>query len=369
MKKHALALVFGLALAGACVAAPVKIGAVYANSGFLQALGESSWRGTQAAAALAKRGGQDVEDIYLPYDSTPASAAQAVRGALEKNPDIAAFVGIVDTDAALTAGRVAAAAGKVFVTSGATSPLLPRQLGPRFFMACFGDNVQAAAAAEWLRNAKKASRVAVIYNRSKAYPRLLQGYFADAFRHAGGKVDETISYGDGEPAGLPRDLQMCDAVFIAAESAAGASKVISKLRAVGFKGPIVGGDSYDDPEFWSEEPLAENVYFTTHAYPAKGSGAASAAILSDFRGACRGGTPDAFSGLGFDALRLVLAAAPGKGGDLAQRLQKGAPLAGVTGSIAYQGGSRVPSKPVALIAAEHPRQMILQLTPAYVPAP
>jgi ABC-type branched-subunit amino acid transport system substrate-binding protein len=333
MKKHALALVFVLALAGACVAAPVKIGAVYANSGFLKALGESSWRGTQAAAALAKRSGQDVEVIYLPYDSTPASAAQAVRGALEKNPDIAAFVGIVDTDAALTAGRV------------------------------------AAAAAEWLRNAKKASRVVVIYNRSKAYPRLLQGYFADAFRHAGGKVDETISYGDGEPAGLPRDLQVCDAVFVAAESAAGASKVISKLRSVGFKGPIVGGDSYDDPEFWSGEPLAENVYFTTHAYPAKGSGAASAAMLSDFRVACHGGTPDAFSGLGFDALRLVLAAEPGKGGDLAKRLQKGAPLAGVTGSIAYPGNSRIPSKPVALIAAEHPRQMLLQLTPAYVPAP
>jgi len=365
MKKHTLALVFGFALAGACVAAPVKIGAVYANSGFLKALGESSWRGTQAAAALAKRGGQDVEVIYLPYDSTPAMAAEVVRGALAKNPDLAAFVGIVDTDAALAAGRVAVGAGKVFVTSGATSPLLPRQLGPRFFLACFGDNVQAAAAAEWLRSVKKASRVAVIYNQSKAYPRLLQRYFADAFRHAGGKVDETIPYGDGEPAGLPHNLHACDAVFVAAESAAGASKVISKLRAVGFKGPIVGGDSYDDPEFWSGEPLAENVYFTTHAYPAKG---VTATLLAGFRAAYRG-TPDAFGGLGFDALRLVLAAEPGQGGDLAKRLLNGAPLPGVTGSIAYEGGSRVPSKPVAVVAAEHPRQIMLQLTPAYVPAP
>jgi branched-chain amino acid transport system substrate-binding protein len=368
MKKYTLALVLGFALAGTCVAAPLKIGAVYASSGFLKVLSDSSWRGTQAAAALAKRSGQDVEVIYLPFDSTPAMAAQVVREALVNHPDIAAFVGIVDTDPALAAGRVATDAGKVFVTSGATSPLLPRQLGPRFFLACFGDNVQAAAAAEWLRGEKKAARVAVIYNRSKSYTRLLQRYFADAFRHAGGEVNETISYGNGEPAGLPRELRACDAVFVAAESAVGAGKVISKLRAAGFKGPIVGGDSYDDPDFWSGETLAENVYFTTHVYPAKSPGAASAAVLSAFRAAYRG-TPDAFGGLGFDALRLVLAAEPGKGGDLAKRLQNGAPLSGVTGSIAYQGGSRIPSKPVALVAAEHPRQMMMQLTPAYVPAP
>ena len=346
-------------------AAPVKIGAVYANSGFLKPLDDASWRGTQAAAAVANRSGQPVELIHAPYDSTPASAAQAVKSVLRNHPDVAGFVGVSDTGVALAAGRVAVKAGKVFITSGATSPLLPRQIGPRFFLACFGDNVQAAAAAQWLRGTKKASKVAVIYNSAQNYTRLLQRYFADAFEKAGGTVLESLSYRGDEPVGLPRDLGSCQAIYLAAESAEEAGHVIAKMRAAGFKGPIVGGDGYDDPSYWTGEPLAENVYFTTHAYPAQG---APPAVLSSFRSFCRG-TPDAFGGLGFDALRVFLAADPAQGGDLAGRLQKIAPVAGVTGQIAYARGNRVPSKPVALISAERPGQALTQITPSYVPAP
>ena len=357
-------LVFAL-VSGLASAAPVKIGAVYANAGFLKPLDDASWRGTQAAAAVANRSGQEVELIYAPYDSTAGSAAHAVKSVLQNHPDVAGFVGISDTGVALAAGREAVKAGKVFVTSGATSPLLQRQLGPRFFLACFGDNVQAAAAAQWLRGAKNISKVVVIYNSAQNYTRLLQRYFSDAFEKAGGVVEETMSYRGGEPVGLPRDLGSCQAIFLAAESAKEAGRVIAKMRAAGFKGPIVGGDGYDNPSYWTGEPLAEDVYFTTHAYPAQG---APPAALSAFRSAYRG-TPDDFGGLGFDALRVLLAANPAQGGDLAKRLQTGAPVAGVTGPISYQGGNRVPSKPVSLVAAERPRQTLIQITPSYVPAP
>lgn len=349
-------------------AAPVKIGALYANSGFLKPLDDASWRGTQAAAVVANRTGRAVELIYAPYDSTPASAVQAVRGVLQKNPDVVAFVGVSDTGVALAAGREVVRAGKVFVTSGATSPLLPRQIGPRFFLACFGDNVQAAAAAQWLRGAKKISRTVVVWNSAQNYTRLLQRYFTEAFEKAGGRVTETVSYRGNEPVGLPRDLGSCEAIFLAAETAQEAGRIIAKLRAAGFKGPIVGGDGYDDPSYWTGEPLAENVYFTTHAYPASGPGAAGPAELSAFRAAYRG-TPDAFGGLGFDALRVLLAAGAAQGGDLAKRVANIAPVAGVTGPISYAGGSRVPAKPVALVAAEHPRQTLSQIVPTYVPAP
>jgi branched-chain amino acid transport system substrate-binding protein len=366
--RTALLLLVLAFMGGFASAAPVKIGAVYANSGFLKPLDDASWRGTQAAAAVANRSGQPVELIYAPYDSTPASAAQAVRNVLQKHPDVAGFVGISDTGVALSAGREAVRAGKVFVTSGATSPLLPRQLGPRFFLACFGDNAQAAAAAEWLRAAKKVSGAVVIYNSAQNYTRLLQRYFRDAFEKNGGKVVEIMSYRGNEPVGLPRDLGSCEAIFLAAESAKEAGRIIAKLRAAGFKGPVVGGDGFDDPSYWSGDPLAEDVFFTTHAFPARGAGAAGPSELAAFRGAFRG-TPDAFGGLGFDAVRVLLAADPAKGGDLANRLPKIAPVAGVTGPIAYKSGSRVPAKPVALIAADRSSQMLSQITPAYVPAP
>ena len=36
-----------------------------------------------------------------------------------------------------------------FVVVGATSPKIPSQVGDMMFLACFGDNVQAAVGAEY----------------------------------------------------------------------------------------------------------------------------------------------------------------------------------------------------------------------------
>lgn len=374
MKTPAITLVIAALLSVAASAAPVRIGAVYANSGAFTPLDEPSWRGAQAAAAFANRAagasGQRVELVRVPYDSTPESAAQGVRAALAKDPSITAFVGASDSGVALAAGREARRAGKVFVTSGATSPLLPAQVGSGFFLACFGDNVQAAAAAEWLLGAKKARKVCVVYDTSKIYTRLLRRYFEEAFKNGGGAVAESVAYRAGEPTGLPARLGECNAVFLASVTAADAVNVIRKLRAAGFNGPIVGGDGFDASGVWEGEPLAENVYYTTHAFPAKGRGAAGAATLAGLRGNYPGGAPNAFGGLGFDATRVLLAAMNGAADkNLASRIQNGAPLAGVTGPIAYTNGRRVPSKPVAIIDAGRSRQTLAQITPGYVPRP
>lgn len=244
--------------------------------------------------------------------------------------------------------------------------MLPSQLGGRFFLACFGDNAQAAAAAEWLR-AKGAKKVAVLYDKEKIYTRLLQRYFTEAFEAAGGTVSDKVAYRAGEAVGIPADLSSCDAVFVSAESADAASKIIAKLRESGFKGPVVGGDGYDDPSFWTGNDLAENVFYTTHAYPARGPGAAHAATLANFRANYRGGTPDAFSGLGFDAARVVMDGLARGEKDLARQIRAGTEVAGVTGPINYRGHGRVPSKPVAIIDAQRPRSVLRQITPTRIP--
>lgn len=367
------ALLSAIVLSTTAFAAPVKIGAVYCNAGPQESLDEPSWRGAQAAVALRNKSGglqgAPVQLIRVAADSTPESVAGAVRAALARDPDIAAFVGLSDTGLALAAGREAKRAGKVFVTSGATSPLLPSQIGSQFFLACFGDNVQAAAAAEWLRTDRGANKVCLLYDNDRIYTRLLQRYFSDAFQAAGGRISERLGFRTGEAVGLPRDLSSCDAIFVAAGSPAEAARVVGKLRSAGFGGVIVGGDGFDGPDAWAGNPDAKNVFFTTHAFPARGDGAAGADTLSAFRSAYSGGSPDAFSGLGFDAVRLLMRALEGGGADLARRIQKGASLAGVTGPILYRGSSRVPVKPVAIIAADSPRTTVKQVSPSRVPAP
>lgn len=366
MKALLLLLVLGWVVTAA--AAPLKIGAVYCDRGVQKALDEPSWRGAQAAVALRNKAGgingSPVELIRIPADSTPESVAAAVRSALQVHPDMAALVGLSDSDLALAAGREARKAGKVFVTSGATSPLLPKQLGRGFFLACFGDNVQATAAAEWLR-AEGARRVAVLYNSDLIYTRLLRRYFVQSFEEVGGLVTAQVAYRPGEALSLPEGLASEDAVFVSAESAVEAARVIARLRAAGFKGAIVGGDGYDNPGFWEGNPLAQDVYFTTHAFPARGAGAADAATLSAFRGSYRG-KPDAFSGLGFDAMRVVMDGLVRDGKDLAGVISGQPAVAGVTGEIKYTKRNRVPFKPVALIDARRPREIMQQVMPTRV---
>jgi hypothetical protein len=90
-------------------------------------------------------------------------------------------------------------------------------------------------------------------------------------------------------------------------------------------------------------------------------------MLSAFRANYRSGTPDAFGGLGFDAARVVLDGLARGGNDLAREIQIRTDVAGVTGAIKYSRGRRIPAKPVAIIDAQRPRQVLLQITPSRVP--
>jgi hypothetical protein len=130
-----------------------------------------------------------------------------------------------------------------------------------------------------------------------------------------------------------------------------------------------GGDSYDNASAWCGNALARDVFFTTHGFPATEPGAARPAMLSDFRRALRGGVSGAFSGLGFDATRSLIAALPATHGKLTDRVQNGPALAGVTGRIAYPPGSWVPAKVVALHEASRPDRPMRQLASATVLPP
>ena len=53
-------------------------------------------------------------------------------------------IGFSDTNSVLAVGPIFQKAGLPFITVGATSPKIPDQIGDMVYLACFGDNVQAA---------------------------------------------------------------------------------------------------------------------------------------------------------------------------------------------------------------------------------
>ena len=359
--------------------AEIRLGAVYSTSGDLAPLGVPSLEGAKTAIKqINASGGIGGEKIVLTILPTPSSAYVAgknIRLAVAKDPSIDAFFGLSDTDLAKAAGQAACSAGKVFVTSGATSPRLPAESGPRVFLACFGDNAQAAVAAEWLAKTKGAKKVALLYDNSKTYTKLLHVYFSQAFRHHGGEIIGILPFMGGTEPKIPAYLLKADAVYLASETALHAKPIIKSLRDAGFKGPIVGGDGYDAPYAWANSPLAQDVWFTTHAFPAHTLGSASPTTTAAFSTAYASATgipSNAFAGLGRDTavlLATVVHQSHIEKKPLVTVLNSTTGFPGVTGCISYKDGSRVPVKPVALVSARNSQAQPLQLIPSWVPKP
>lgn len=379
MKASPLAL--SLILTAACclptLKAEIRLGAVYSTSGELAPLGVPSLEGAKIAVKqINAAGGIGGEKVLLTELPTPSSARVAggeIRRAVAKDPSIDAFFGLTDTDLARAAGSAACSKGKVFVTSGATSPRLPAQSGPRVYLACFGDNAQAAVAAEWLLKSRGAKTAALLYDNSKTYTKLLHTYFDEAFTHQGGKIIATLPFAGGTVPKIPSWALKADAVYLASETALEAKPVIQRLRDAGFRGPIVGGDGYDAPGAWGNTPLAGDVWYTTHAFPAHTKGSASAANTASFATAYAaetGKSANAFAGLGRDTALLLATAvhkAHAEGKPLVSVLNSTRGFPGLTGAISYNDGSRVPVKPVALVSARNPQAQPVQIIPSWVP--
>lgn len=358
--------------------APVEIAAIYNQTGGQAQLDLASLDGARLAVAEANRDGgvlgRPVALITGDGGSDPARVAASAEAVIAAHPRVAAFMGLSDTDQVLAAAPVAAKAGRVFLTSGATSPKLPAAVPGYLFLACFGDNVQAAAAAEWAYGDREARKVAILANGSMSYTRLLRDYFVTRFTELGGRVVSEETYGPGGLEAAVQRLKRADIVFapVAPEEVIDA---VRALRRAGYRGPVLGGDGYDLGAAWGQGSDLGGIYFTTHAYLGPDNrDPLVQAFRANYALAYPGADPDAFSALGYDAARLLIAAVGSAGTDdpakLAAALAKTRDFAGVSGTITYADGSRIPSKSVSIIGVDGGRQSFLrQLTPERVPAP
>ena len=268
---------------------PIHIGAIYNLAGSQAPLDGPSLDGARLAVdrinasggllgrrvELLERDGQSVPALVR-YDAANLAALK-----------VTAMIGLSDTDQVLAAAPVAAHAGIPFVTSGATSPLLPEQVPDWLFLACFGDNVQAAAGAQYAVDWLGARTVAILFDKDMDYTRLLQRYFGQSFRAQGGR-SSCASVSTPESATSPscwhrpaeRHRQAkprtddeaatvappkAQLLFVAA-GPDDAGPLVRKLRAAGYRQPIMGGDSYDNPALIeAARKTGGGVYFTTHA--------------------------------------------------------------------------------------------------------
>lgn len=358
---------------------PVVMGAIYNLSGSQADLDVPSSRGARMAIEDANREGgvlgRPLRLVLENGESKPAVVEKKTSDMLNRFPTMSAMMGLSDTDMVLAAAPVAAANQRLFLTSGATSPRLPTQIPKYLFLSCFGDNVQAAAGAEWAYRDLGAHTVSILFNTDKSYTRLLQGYFQTSFKQLGGKVLSVKGYKPDDLIQAIQSLRKADFIFLSAADPSEALKLVRLLRKAGFSIPILGGDGFDSEDVWQKPPDINDVFFTTHVYLGpENDDPKVVAFRKAYSETYQGNIPDAFAALGYDTVRLLIMAISEAGSpDPAKVLDALAGIRefeGVTGTMGYTPDNRIPRKSVTILQIEGgKRKLVRQLLPERVPPP
>ena len=361
-----------LALSGAehgasAASDPIRVGAVFSESGSLRSIGSPGLAGMRLAAAEIDADGgvlgRPLQLVAADSRSKPAAVARAVRRLIE-GERVVALGGLNDSTLALAAGPVAQRAGIPFVTSGATLPSLPRRIGDGFFMAAYGDDAQAHAVADLARSDLHARSAFLVVDRGSDFTHALARYFRQRFVARGGAVVGRVLYAPGERnfgsaiarirAARPRP----DVLFFSSLPSE-AGRLVRQARAAGLTQPILSGDGFDTPLLGREAgALADDVYYSTHV--ALGSRAPRVRrFVAAYRRRYGRAPTNAFAALGYDTLRLIADAIRRAGSTDPAAIRKNLAatrgFAMVTGTISYAPGRRTATKPITIIRVQNGR--------------
>lgn len=339
----------------------VLIGCPYNLTGGLASIDNPAKDGSMLAAKLLNAGngilGRPVR-LVVEDGKTDLTANSNITKKMIEEDKVVALVGLTDTDYMKAAGTVAQAAKIPFVDVGGTAPIIAA-IGDYIYMVPFGDNVQAAAGAEFAHS-KGWKTTALLFDKAMTYATLLGKYFQERFTddELQGQVLKELQYqtGDTDFSSQRTEIKNMnpapDFIYISSGPAE-IGTIIKQMREAGIDQPIMGGDGYDTPDLVKlAGDAAQNVYFTTHqgiyGDSPKG-GEFAAAYQAEY-----GKAPEAvYAALGFDGINLMADAINRAGstdGDaIRQALGATQGFEGATGTISYAEGERIPQKSVALI--------------------
>lgn len=341
-------------------AEPIKIGAIFNVTGGQASLDQPSLNGFMLAAeeinAAGGIGGTPVEVVALDGKTQTDAVANAVSKMIDVEK-VVVVAGLSDSNYALAAGHIAQDAGIPFVTSGATLPTIPDQVGDLAFLAPFGDDVQAYACADFLLQDLNLGKCYLLTDMSMEFTTALASFFRERYEEGGGTIVLEDIYMNKDPdfsAQIDRFLAQggeAEVLFISGVPD-DAGTVVKQFRDKGVDLPIISGDGYDTPLLIEVAGKgAENVYVGTHASLANESERVQGFVKA-YQERYGIEPENAFAALGYDVMYL-LADAIGRadslaGADIAAAIGATVGLVGVTGTITYVDGSHVPMKSVTI---------------------
>ena len=236
---------------------PVKIGVVLPLTGPDADFGKRTLRGVEMAALTLNNGrgisNRRVELVVRDTKSEPAEARRQVEALFKEG--IVGLVGPYSTNEALAVKSAVETLMIPTVVPLATNNDLTEGTN-LIYRTCFTDKQQGEALAAYCWYWRKYLRIAILINQDKdaVYSRGVAQATATAFTELGGEVVQMVEFRGNfeEFAKKLNDLVSYNpqAILVPAEPA-NAGKMVKYIRQLGYRGLLLGPESWDDPVFFA----------------------------------------------------------------------------------------------------------------------
>ncbi len=365
-------------------ATPIKIGAIYNLDALPGAVEQQGARGAQLAIEeINAEGGVLGHPLELVIKDAKhdSKTTQQVAKELAEDPSIPVVIGLNNTTMLLDAVPPIITANKLVISSGATAPLIPQQVpGQRLFYIGFGDNTQAAAAAEFAYSQLHAATAVIVNNSDLAYTQGLARYFNERYSQLGGKVLLQASFTSNtsdfnQIISQIKTLPQPPQIIYVASPIRQAPAVIMALRQAGLKQAIIGGDSFDSPDIIHLAGVnANDIYFTTHAQlNLNSSDVLIRRFVTNYEAQYHS-MPNIFTALDYDSVKVLARAIEmAKSTDpsaIQRALLRLRYYQIVTGELSYFPGSTIPVKMITIMVIKDQKpELAAMWTPQSVPKP
>ena len=343
----------------------IKIGVIAELSGDLPAIGDSCKKAAELAVAEINDGGgvkvagtkHLLRLVIEDSQGTATGAAEAAKRLIDQEK-VLAIVGPNASLGAVPAAEAAAAAQTLLVSPWATSPgvTVDASGAPRkwAYRACFTDPFQGKALAKFASGYMKATKLAILYNPASEAPKNQAELMKKEFEARSGQVVAFEAYASGDKdfsAQFKKIAEAAPDVVFLPSYYGEVSEQLKQARAAGIKAQFLGSDNWGNPELLKSAVDVEGAYFCAHYNPS-----AMEDKVGTFRAAFEKRyakeVPDDVAALTYDTMSLLKqaleTATKGDGDAVREAFSKIVTFDGVTGKIAFKGGSPDPTKSVVL---------------------
>lgn len=323
MKKKSLAMlltaVLGMGILSACASETptttepevIKIGVFEPLTGSNAAGGQMTVEGIELAnKKVGEVLGKKIELVIVDNKSEKVEAANSVSRLID-NDKVVAIIGSYGSSLSMAAGDIIKEAKIPTVGCSPTNPLVT--VGNEFyFRVCFIDPFQGTVMANYAFKDLGAKTAAIIQDVQQDYSVGLSNYFVKAFQTLTGSeasIVGTSSYATGDQdfsAQLTNIKSLNPDVIFAPGNYGESALLIKQARELGITIPILGGDTWEAPDFLDiGKEAVEGAAFSSHFTAASPMTDVSKTFLADFKEEYDADA-NAFAALGYDAYMLIV---------------------------------------------------------------